>query len=312
MTPAATPLLAICIPIYNRLEYLDRMLDRFLEDKDLFQDTIYLFISDNCSTQDLKSCCLKYKELGLNLIYSRNSSNIGADGNFQKCFKQAKGKYAWLLGSDDVPVKGLLRKLVDFLSHKDYGLVYLDTSPNCSEIKCYADKATFFSEINLGITFISANIFCTSSVGHIELEPFNSTYLIQVPQYIEAGCMKANNAIVKWGQAFEKDNDAMNNGGYNFYQVFVENLFSIYQVFIDNHKFEKKVLEAVKKAEYRTFILPYSEYILRNLKTANYKYQNGFKIIFKHYGFHLYAYCELFLYLKKRICEAVARKIKKT
>lgn len=311
MKSVDTPLLTICIPIYNRLEYLDRMLDRFLEDKDLFQEKIYLFISDNCSAQDLESCCLKYKELGLNLDYSRNSSNLGADGNFLKCFKQAKGQYGWLLGSDDIPVKGFLSKLVEFLSHNDCGLVYLDMEPNCSEIKHYTDKAVFFSTINLGITFMSSNIFCTQSVGHIELEPFHSTYLIQVPQYIEAGCMKDDNVIVKWGQIFEKDTDAANNGGYNFYQVFVENLFSIYQVFIDNRKFGKNVLNAVKKAEFRAFILPYSEHILRNLKTTKFKYQNGFKITFKHYGFHLYAYCDLFLYVKKRICEAVARKFKK-
>ena len=44
------PLLSLCIPIYNRLEYLKRMLERFLEDKILFEETIDLLISDNCST----------------------------------------------------------------------------------------------------------------------------------------------------------------------------------------------------------------------------------------------------------------------
>lgn len=305
------PLLTICIPVYNRLEYLDRMLERFLEDKDLFQTAISLFISDNCSEQDLASCCSKYISLGLKLEYSRNNNNIGADGNFLKCFRQAKGQYTWLLGSDDVPVKGFLRKLVDYLSANDCGLVYLDAASDCSEVISYSDKVSFFSEVNLGITFISSNIFCTSSVGRIELEQFSSTNLIQVPQYIEAGCSNDNNVILRWGLVFEKDTDAINNGGYNFYQVFLENLFSIFQIFIDENKLNKRVLYVLKKKVFKLFVLPYSEHIIRHLKTTNFGYKHGFRITLKYYGFHFYAYWYLLSYVKKRISEAVVRKIKK-
>ena len=35
-----TPILSICIPIYNRLSYLEKMLSRFFEDKDLFDEEI--------------------------------------------------------------------------------------------------------------------------------------------------------------------------------------------------------------------------------------------------------------------------------
>ena len=51
------PTLSICIPIYNRRSYLERMLSRFLEDKQLFEEKIQLFISDNCSTEDIKGVC---------------------------------------------------------------------------------------------------------------------------------------------------------------------------------------------------------------------------------------------------------------
>lgn len=56
------PLLSICIPIYNRLSYLERMLDRFLEEKELFESRIELYISDNCSEDDLQSCCSLYSK----------------------------------------------------------------------------------------------------------------------------------------------------------------------------------------------------------------------------------------------------------
>lgn len=100
------PLLSICIPIYNRLSYLEKMLSRFLEDKDLFQTEIDLMISDNASQDDLKSCIDKYEKLGLNIRYNRNETNLGPDGNFLYCFNHVSGRYCWLLGSDDIPVEG--------------------------------------------------------------------------------------------------------------------------------------------------------------------------------------------------------------
>ncbi|MBR4625234.1 MAG: glycosyltransferase family 2 protein [Alphaproteobacteria bacterium] len=106
------PLLSLCIPIYNRLPYLERQLKRMIEDKDLFKEKIQLIISDNCSSDDLLSCCEKYKSQGLNLHYHRNETNIGPDGNFDWCFHNAGGKYVWLLGSDDIPEKGILSQIV--------------------------------------------------------------------------------------------------------------------------------------------------------------------------------------------------------
>lgn len=123
------PLLSICIPIYNRLSCLEKMLSRFLEDQELFQNKIDLLISDNASQDDLKSCVDKYKKLGLKIRYNRNESNLGPDGNFLYCFNHVLGHYCWLLGSDDVPVEGFLRKLVGYLEENEYGLFH---------IKCYA------------------------------------------------------------------------------------------------------------------------------------------------------------------------------
>ena len=34
------PVLSLCIPIYNRQDFLDKMLVRFLEDQDLFETKI--------------------------------------------------------------------------------------------------------------------------------------------------------------------------------------------------------------------------------------------------------------------------------
>lgn len=145
------PLLSLCIPIYNRLEYLKRMLERFLEDKILFEETIDLLISDNCSTDDLESCVNEFKSKGLKITYNRNQKNLGPDGNFLYCFNHAKGKYCWLLGSDDIPVKGFLNSLVTVLQGKEYGLVHLNHhSDGLSQLFEYSDNQKWLRILLIG------------------------------------------------------------------------------------------------------------------------------------------------------------------
>ena len=85
------PLLSVCIPIYNRSSFLKRILERFLEEKSFFQDDVELFVSDNCSPENLGEICKLYQERGLNLQYHRNDDNMGMDGNFATCFRKENG-----------------------------------------------------------------------------------------------------------------------------------------------------------------------------------------------------------------------------
>ena len=141
------PLLSLCIPIYNRLVFLERQLARMLEDKDLFENQIQLIISDNCSTDNLQACCEKYQQQGLKLLYHRNESNIGPDGNFDWCFHHADGRYVWLLGSDDIPVKGLLEKVIGLL-YADYGLIHLSMRKLSQEISLYHSSENMAVAVN--------------------------------------------------------------------------------------------------------------------------------------------------------------------
>ena len=90
------PVLSICIPIYNRTEFLKRQFEQFLSCRELFENKVQLYISDNCSEEDLAAIASEYSNLGLVLEYSRNDENIGPDSNFVKCFNNARGEYVWL------------------------------------------------------------------------------------------------------------------------------------------------------------------------------------------------------------------------
>ena len=294
------PLLSLCIPIYNRLEYLKRMLERFLEDKILFEETIDLLISDNCSTVDLESCVNEFKSKGLKITYNRNQKNLGPDGNFLYCFNHAKGKYCWLLGSDDIPVKGFLNSLVTVLQGKEYGLVHLNHhSDGLSQLFEYSDNQKMVENIAHWITFMSSNIINTKNIAFINSNQYMDTYLIQVPYYLYSCLNSPVNAIYKYS-CFEKDDDSANNGSYNLFQVFVQNLFDVYERFYQQKMLSRKVIENIKRNEYEHFLFPFIKDLLVLKKKSNFDKKHAWHILFRCYGLKWYFYSYPIMYVVKK------------
>lgn len=303
-------LLCICIPIYNRLNYLDRMLSRFLEDKDLFDDTINLIVSDNCSQEDLQSCCKFYQDQGLNLLYHRNEENLGSNGNFLWCFENAVGKYIWLLGSDDIPKSGNLQRLVNYLECKDYGLFHISIVSKRQGITEYSDAEEMAVAVNYWITFMSSNIISTSSLQNIRLAPYKETWLVQVPAYLNACCMSNINAVLGFKEFFESESDALNNGGYNLFKVFVTNLYGIYEEFIDKSLLSRKVFNRIIKIEYKEFLVYYIIQLLIHRKECNFQLEGSWNALRKYYGRKPYAYYYLIKRLFRNLIQFSLRVIK--
>ena len=286
------PVLSICIPIYNRIEFLKRHLDQYLKCKSLFDEKIHLFISDNCSKDDLQTLVNEYSNKGLNIDYSRNKENIGPDGNFIKCFNSAKGKYIWLLGSDDVPVDGFVDSLVDILGSHDYGYLFLNHNSKERQLTEYNDPKDLLDKVHIWITFMSANIFKTEFVKNVNGENYMGTYLIQVPYFLEGIAAGQTNAVFNYNW-IQDGNDAANNGGYNFFKVFVDNLLSIVYEKVENHQINNDCYERFKKSIYCNFIRSFVDGLLirrDKVMRQNFDTKDGLKILMKHYGNKLYFY----------------------
>ena len=302
------PVLTICIPIYNRIEYLERQLGRFLEDKYLFRNKIRLVISDNCSLQDLQSCCQRYIDQGLELFYHRNDRNIGASGNFEWCLSNANGKYVWLLGSDDIPQKGIIRRLIYYLENGDYGLIHLSQKSIGNDFIVLSSSERMVIESSFWLTFMSANIFRTESLKQIDISRYRETRLIQVPAYLNACCLYPQNAIMCSPQFFEKETDAANNGGYNLFQVFVTNLYGIYEEFMGKGLLSKQAFNKMIKIEYKEFLVGFIINMLILGRKGNFKTDGSWMILRKYYGNKPYAYYFLAKGFLKR-CHSVILKL---
>lgn len=221
------PLLTLCIPTFNRAPFLDILLSKIEKQTGEFVNIRFLelIVSDNCSNDNTSQIVHKYLNKGLAITYIRNDSNLGMDGNFVQCFKKATGKYIWLLGDDDFLKDGALNKIMLELNGSEYGLVHLQVGSKCQKFKTvYWDSQAFISSISFWITFISSNIVNAKYVPLINFEKYMGTYFTLIPLYMTAAFSEKVNLMIH-ERLMEDAADPERNGGYNFFQVFVDNSF---------------------------------------------------------------------------------------
>tara|TARA_B100000242_G_scaffold291332_1_gene264448 strand:+ start:419 stop:1429 length:1011 start_codon:yes stop_codon:yes gene_type:complete len=103
--------LSICIPTFNRLECLDNCLNSILiASKNVNNFKFEVCVSDNFSEKDPIDIINKYKN-DYKIVYNRNRENIGFALNAIKTLKISTGKYAWLIGNDDLILPNTLSEL---------------------------------------------------------------------------------------------------------------------------------------------------------------------------------------------------------
>ena len=173
-------LLTIAIPTYNRKELLKRALNSIIPQ---LNSQIEVLVSDNASDDGTDEMITEYYPM---VRYIKNAKNMGWDYNFLQCYREAKGEYVIILGSDDRIATGCIDYLTDFLEGNDCDLVFINYRfyditkkevyiKNGEWIKDYKDKQDivttnrnqFIKYAGHSITFISASIVKKSFVANV-------------------------------------------------------------------------------------------------------------------------------------------------
>lgn len=121
-------LLSICIPSYNRLDCLENCLNSILiSSKNVKNFEFEVCVSDNCSDLDPIQIINKYNQ-EFKIIYNRNLENLGFAVNAIKALKIATGKYAWLIGNDDLILPNTLNDLKNlFMRNVDTDFFFINS-----------------------------------------------------------------------------------------------------------------------------------------------------------------------------------------
>lgn len=117
--------LSICIPSYNRAEFLRPLLESIYNQSYEFNSNDFEVIicedvspQRNLIIQEYQEFIRDRKFNNIRLIL--NEDNLGYDKNLRKCIKSAVGKYCLIMGNDDLLNDGALAKMINVLkNHPD-------------------------------------------------------------------------------------------------------------------------------------------------------------------------------------------------
>lgn len=191
----ATPCLSVCIPTFNRRQYIGEAICSILEQVDPeWSSAIEICISDNASTDGTEDLVAEIQKRTLVKInYSRNEKNIGADSNFLRVVSLASGEYCWFMGSDDIALPGSLNIIIQEIksNHDIYICNRVDCDIDMNQVsqnhwlrkdvgeRCFdlSDARDFklYTGASLSIgalfSFISSNIFRRDKWNLVQVDP---------------------------------------------------------------------------------------------------------------------------------------------
>lgn len=257
MKPDTYPcLLTIAVPTYNRAQDLDVCLSQICKQLPRDGGTVELLVSNNCSSDTTDQVVHKYLSMGHEITYLANSENIGADRNFEQCYRRAKGKYVLILGDDDALLDDAIEKVVALLKDGEYGIVFLNSygftdnfarekSPAASTgHTVYTDTLQFVKRVAYFFTFTSANIVNRSFVEEpADWRPFFDTNLVQLAWILSAVFNAKKNLYVSEPLLAVR---LYNSGGYGLCHVFGHNFNKVFDIYIQKGV-DKRFFRAINR-----------------------------------------------------------------
>lgn len=234
------PLLTIAIPTYNRSSCLARLLESIIQQDNYCCDELEVIVCDNASVDETATIANSCLEKIKNSTYHLNQENLGMDGNFEKCFELSNGKYLWMIGDDDLIVKGGLSKVLSIIkSRPSLDMIYVSSAAKTAlrhdddtRVSFYSNDVDFISDVKIMFTFISGMICKRTDKVINDVSIFSprtsGKYLMHLTWQLSLLKQGTDFAVIH-NNIIVAESD--NSGGYHLYKVFSHNLATIFDVF---------------------------------------------------------------------------------
>lgn len=291
--------LSICIPTFNRCEYLDRTL-KSITDQDSFDQQVEIVVSDNCSTDSTKDVVNKYQVLYKNIIYHCNEKNI-LDQNFTKALSLGRGEYLKLMNDTIILKNGVLSLLLLALEKYRYEKPVLFFYNNnerhsnstivCTDINQFVSAASYYTGWTVNFGAWESHF---DNLGNKD----NCSYLQFMQIDWSLRMVKNKKCIVCFGDwVFMQELER--KGGYNIFEVHIDNYLFLYNPYLNDGCLSKRVFQKEKNRLLLNFLSVWI-YLLLFKKDKKYSYvKTGWKrIIWRHYKLNPLLY---FVFLKETI-----------
>tara|TARA_Y100000588_G_C14279734_1_gene936321 strand:- start:7741 stop:8859 length:1119 start_codon:yes stop_codon:yes gene_type:complete len=143
---SSNPLISVCIPSYNRPEYIGDLITTILEQK--FDDYELIVSEDNSpKTKDVEavveSLAKKYPTKKVRFI--RHHETLGYDGNFRSLIEASNGEFCVFMGDDDLLCDGALNKIATIIkNNKGLGVILRSWARADRETKEIIERYKYF------------------------------------------------------------------------------------------------------------------------------------------------------------------------
>lgn len=283
------PLLSICIPTYNRSHYLERALCSIINNGD-FDERTEIIISDNCSTDETEHIVKKYISNFSNIHYHRNLINI-KDRNFFVALEHGSGRYLKLMNDTAQLKEGRLRMMLDIIkkTSQDRLLLFYNNefSFHSDEIIHANSVSDFLASTSFYMTWIANFGIWANFLSKIE-DPYkySNLMLVQVDWQLQL-ILKVSCIDIVWGD-FIIAEDIEGKGGYNIFNVFVDNYLFLLRKYLPGYKWS---IEIEKYNLLKRLILPWVNTLIWE-KNKKFSFDvTGYKsILFREYWYTPYFY----------------------
>lgn len=230
------PLLSICIPTYNRAEYLKNSIESIICQDEFKNKQVEIVIADNASTDNTESVARPYAKRYGNIFYYRNEKNINND-NFPFVLSKGNGILRRLCNDTLCFEAGALKYICDVVRKYEQTKPYICWlgSKGRSDI----ERMNFSKGIKTASYWITA-IACFSiwdnECDGIEKDTYGTELMLwQVRKTLELSAEKdnmvlINKALTSTQNVYKKD------VSYGLYHVFFENYFTLLNPYFESGK----------------------------------------------------------------------------
>lgn len=252
-------LLSICIPTYNRAEYLKKSLESLVNQECWPHPDVEIIISNNASTDDTASVIEEFVSRFPENIRANNLSvGIDAHDNFDLVLELGRGKFVKLNNDTLIWEKGMLGEFVSMLTQSSADLFLTPSSMMAPG----ADKRNFhLNDMNDAVKYCSYFLtwignLCVKKDVFLALDDRNRKIASRLTQVdIILRLLSSGAKAVMDGRIFFRTQFIVKNLDYHTAEVFGRNYFGLLAEYLDI-EITREIFELEKKRVLFDFIIP--------------------------------------------------------
>ena len=241
------PLLSICIPTFNRADYLEKCLEAIVN-QDGF-DEIEVVISDNCSSDGTQKLGEKYSLTYSNVKYFRNEENV-VDMNFPLVFQRANGVLRKMTNDTILYKPGAIRYMLnavrDNIEEKPQ-IYFLNKEDTLIAPKHYISLEKYLEDIGYRLTWIGSVAIWEEDANDLGSFMSNTDSRVAQVPYLLEHFEKHNGAVVYPKLIMGSISPKNKNLKYGLYQVFFVNFLGFIKPYLNQGKISADCYEKVQK-----------------------------------------------------------------